>query len=447
MKRGDSYRIAISVGYEDGGQKKKYKTWKPSPGMSAKQIEKEVNRVAIRFEEECENNQDYDCNTTFRDFTKRWFRDYAAKNVKTNTYDGYMRIVPRINEAIGGIKLIDLKPKHIIQFLENLGEEGIRIDSKYICDVDFKAIAEKRNLSWRKIAKLSGMPTATLYRVYSYQTVAKSTVDKLCEALNLSASETFRPVGKTKLSKQSMLHQFRLISSILSTAVYWQLIPDNPCKRVKPPKSERHEAKYLNIEEAKKLIELLKSEEIQFRTYVLLLLYTGIRRGEACGLKWPDIDMDNNMINIERTLTYSPRKGIIFETPKTSSSVRTVIVSEIVTGMLREYRKWQNEQRVILGDKWANNELVFSGWNGEPEQPSRASGRFATFIKHSDLPHISLHSLRHTNASLLIAGGIDMKTVSARLGHAKMSTTSDIYTHLINSANDKAADTLDQVLS
>jgi integrase len=100
-----------------------------------------------------------------------------------------------------------------------------------------------------------------------------------------------------------------------------------------------------------------------------------------------------------------------------------------------------------LGDRWIDYDLIFPAWNGKPEDPSKASDRFRRFIEKSELPYVSLHSLRHTNATLLIAGGADLKTVSGRLGHARQSTTFDVYAHAIRSANDKAAELMDEILS
>ena len=162
---------------------------------------------------------------------------------------------------------------------------------------------------------------------------------------------------------------------------------------------------------------------------------------------WSDIDFDNKIISIDRAMYYAPQKVIYFEMPKTTSSVRKIAVSETVLDLLREYKAWQDEKKSECGDKWENHELIFTGWNGKPEQPSRIGSRFRAFMKHNDLPHISLHSLRHTNTTLLIAAGIDSKTVSLRLDHAKLSTTIDIYTQVIESINAKTTETLDTFLS
>ncbi|MBQ4262406.1 MAG: site-specific integrase [Ruminococcus sp.] len=115
--------------------------------------------------------------------------------------------------------------------------------------------------------------------------------------------------------------------------------------------------------------------------------------------------------------------------------------------MLRDYRAWQNERRERMGDRWEEHDRVFTRDDGKPIHPDTITGWFSRFIKRSDLPDISIHSLRHTNATLLINSGIPITTISARLGHANPSTTTKIYTHAIQSADAAAADALDTIFS
>jgi integrase len=113
---------------------------------------------------------------------------------------------------------------------------------------------------------------------------------------------------------------------------------------------------------------------------------------------------------------------------------------------LKEYRKWQTEQRLAVGDQWEDCDQLFTQWNVKPAHPDTITKWFEDFIKQTDLPQIHLHSLRHTNATLMIAGGEDIRTVSKRLGHAQVTTTVNTYTHAIQSADAKAAETLENIL-
>ncbi len=234
---------------------------------------------------------------------------------------------------------------------------------------------------------------------------------------------------------------------MLETAVQWQLIPLNPCKRVKAPRAEHKEAKYLDEEQAAHLIDLLNDEPITYKTMILLLLNSGLRRAELCGLCWQDIDLDNAVLEVWRNTLYLPERGIYDDTPKTASSQRSIKLPAVCIPMLKEYRAWQWQERLKLGDQWHDHDRVFARWNGEPMHPDTLTNWFSDFVKRNDLPPITVHSLHHTNASLLIAAGTNLRTVSARLGHSQTSTTLNTYSHAIRSADAAAADTLNDLLS
>lgn len=199
--------------------------------------------------------------------------------------------------------------------------------------------------------------------------------------------------------------------------------------------------------QATHMIELHDAEPIQYITMVLLLLYTGMRRGELCGLEWKDIDLKGRILSIQRASQYTPEKGVFVKSTKTTSSIRTIKLPAIAVELLRDYRVWQLEQRFADGDQWENHDRLYTSWSGRPAHPETLTAWFEEFIKRTDLPSIHIHSLRHTNATLLIAGGEDIRTVSRRLGHAQVTTTVSTYTHAIQSADAKAAETLENVLS
>lgn len=217
-------------------------------------------------------------------------------------------------------------------------------------------------------------------------------------------------------------------------------------EHVKPPKIEQKEAMCLDEKQTAYMVELLDKEPIQYKTAVILLLYSGMRRGELCGLTWTDFDFDNHLVAISKASQYLPGKGIFLKETKTKGSTRTIKLPGVTFTLLKEYRKWQNEQRLALGDRWNDNERLFKQWNGEPISPDTLTGWFGCFVKRNSLPQIHLHSLRHINASILIAAGGDVRTVSGRLRHSQTSTTLNIYSHVIQSADARAAETLENIL-
>lgn len=194
------------------------------------------------------------------------------------------------------------------------------------------------------------------------------------------------------------------------------------------------------------MLNCLSGEPIQYQTIVVLFIYSGMRRGELCGLNWDDVDIQNEVIHIRRNLLYLPEKGIYEDTTKNKTSERAVKLSSEAFTFLLEHRLEQNRIRVASGDSWQESGKVFTRSNGMPLHPDTITGWFHKFIIKNHLPYVTIHSLRHTNASLLIANGINLTTVSKRLGHANTATTTKIYAHAIKSADEIAADTLQDIL-
>jgi len=445
-ERNGKYKITASLGYRQGKQLRMHLTWTPDPDLSKPQVKKELARVVADFERKCETGIDYDDTITFEEFSKIWLRDYATKQLRVNTVNGYVGLLERINAAIGDIRLAAIKPRHLLAFYDNLYEDGVRSDLVCVAKGDLAALLKSKGFTHRALEEASGVSRTTIFQAVHGKNVAVCCVEKLCAALEVKMKDHFEVVGKKKLSDNTVSHYHKLLSTMFTTAVYWQVIESNPCKRVKPPKVRRKEAKYLDEKGAAKLLALLDGEDEQFRAMVYTLLYTGFRRGEICGLKWEDINFDDETIEVKRTLIYTKETGVFFDETKTDASHRVLKVSSEAISILRQHRVAQMKDRMKQGAGWQDTGLVFTEPDGSPIKPNTAGSRFRSFIKRNDLPPISMHSMRHTNATLLISAGVNIRTVADRLGHAETSTTSDIYSHAIMSANAAAADTLSDIL-
>ncbi len=450
-KRGDSYRFTVSCGYDiNGKQIRKTTTWTPPEGMTARKAEKEARRQAVLFEEKCRSGQILDGIMKFADFSEKWF-DYAEKQLRPTTIAGYRHFIKRILPAIGHIHLDKLRPYHLMALYDNLAEAGIRDDVHCRCTVDFKAFLKSKGITAVQLSERAGLGVNTLYAINRGGNIKKDTAQKIEVALELE-EPIFEPVDADKpLTGNTVSHYHKLLSSMLSTAVKWQLIYDNPCLRVEPPKVQKKEASYLDEAQAQKLLDLLDKEPITYRTMITLLLHTGMRRGELCGLEWNDIDLDAGLLDIQRSSLYLPEKGVFMDDTKNNSSKRVLKLTPDAVQLLRRYRAWQGRERLRLGDqwveKWEEHPRLFTTWNGKPLHPSTVTGWFHDFVERNGLPPVSIHSLRHTNATLLIAAGTNVRTVSAHLGHSQTSTTMNIYAHNIKSAEAAAADALQGVLS
>ena len=186
---------------------------------------------------------------------------------------------------------------------------------------------------------------------------------------------------------------------------------------------------------------VLENESIKYETYFKLIIATGMRRGECCGLKWSDIDYEKNSIHIQRNVVKITGEDIIVKDTKTAAGDRYVYFSPEMESLLKEYYRecvWQAD--AYEARKLTADDFVFRKHDSQdPMTPSTFTWRFKLILKKNGLPEkLNVHSLRHSNASLLIAGGADVATVAGLLGHSQPSTTLDIYTHAFDK-NKKAA--------
>ncbi len=381
---------------------------------------------------------------TFAEFVDRWRRDYAEQNLAPKTLVRYEELLRRILPAIGNIRLDKLQPHHLMAFYASL--QGVERQS----GVSVKAtprllsVFKKSGMTRQALADEAECHVNTIYRLIKGQGVDIRIAQAACDILDIPFEEGVESTKSVQqLAGKTINHHHRLISAILNQAVFWQVITDNPARRVKPPKFERKEAKYLDEKQTATLLRLLDNEPHQNQVMIRFFLFSGVRRGELCGLEWKDIDFKNHMITICRTSQYLPEKGIFTKGTKTDSSVRTIKLPEQAFELLKEHRKWQRTKRIAMGDRWVDCDRLFTQDDGTPIHPDSISGWFHNFISRTDLPQISIHSLRHTNITLLLAAGIPLRTVSYRAGHAQTSTTANIYSHAIRTADEKAAEVLE----
>lgn len=463
----NSYRITVSVGYDGNGKQiKRQKTIKLDPKLKEKQKEKELERQAFLFQEEVDRGTYLDADKlTFGQFIEKWLKDYAEPNLAPKTLYRYKELLDtRIIPALGHIKLSKLQPTHLTAFYNNLREAGIRIDSKYIAKPELQNLINDRGLSHIDTAQASGISDRTFSGMISGMSVSHKTAQAVAKALEVKLDSIFKMNGVPGgLSERTILHHHRLISSILTAAVQWQLILISPADRVKPPAPEKSKAEHFDEIQTDYILQLMESEPIKYQAMINLAIFGGMRLGELSGLDWDDIDMDNNLLRIQQAEQYLPTKGKYTKSPKNESSKRVISLPDTAISIMRKYKLWQNGQKAKLGDLWVDNSHIFTAWNGEPMFPDTPSKWFHKFIaKHNNkimnddripkeekakqlLPEVNFHGLRHTNATLLIGQGVDVTTVSSRLGHARTSTTTDIYSHALKKPDIEAANKLENL--
>lgn len=425
-KKGIAYRIRVSYGCNsEGNQIRKSFTWTPEAGMSEREIQRELSKEVIDFENRVRGGL-VDRNIRFSEFSVKWIEEYVAKQLSPKYRHEAEKLLVDINKVIGHIPIQDLK-KGDLQEL-------------------YRILAEK--------------PYTTFKRI-----------------LNVNGKQQAKKVSRYR-SPSTIRHYHRIISAILTKATQWDYLEHNIClgKRIELPKCEKHDPKCLQDHDIRTLVECLKNAPIQYKTLIKLILYTGMRNGEAMGLEWQDIDFSQNMISVRRVSQYLGGIGVFTKEPKNKTSVRTIPVVPEVMGMLRKYREWQVEQIKQVGELWKvnpddPNEIFCDHWhqcvhkddvknvycsdthkcddyrdadrlftqkNGIPMHPDTGLRWLKRLIAKTDLPDIGIHSLRHTNVSIMLAKGVPLSTVAKLVGHSSPDTTMKIYAHSISTAESMA---------
>ena len=386
-KRGkNSYRLTVSEGFDLNGK----------PMIHRKTVhgnKKDAEVELAKFVTEVQNGLIIDGKSLkFSEFTEIWKRDYGSKELAPSTYKRYCRMLEtRLLPYFGHFYINKIKPTDIMKFYDLL-------------EKDTQLVRKKGN----------------------------------------NGSKTKKP-----LSGKTILEHHRLLRAMLHKAVYWQLIVANPAERVQPPKARKPKRKSYDDEQTKILLEnleLLPSEDTKYKVAIILTVFTGVRLGELMGLEWTDVDFKNGIISINRSSQYLSDMGVFTKVPKTESSIREIAIPEFIISLLEEYKLWYEEQKSIYDELWMNSDRLFVQADGKPMHPSTISKWFVKYVGQIGLPVINFHGLRHTNASLLVAQNIDIAVISARLGHAQISTTLDFYVHPLLSHNRKAGYALENLL-
>ena len=386
-KRGkNSYRLIVSEGYDLHGK----------PMIHRKTVhgtKKDAQVELAKFVTEVQNGLVVDGKSLkFSEFTEIWKRDYGSKELAPSTYKRYCRMLEtRLLPYFGHFYINKIRPTDIMKFYDLL-------------EKDTQLVRKKGN----------------------------------------NGSKTKKP-----LSGKTILEHHRLLRAMLHRAVYWQLIVANPAERVQPPKARKPKRKSYDDEQTKILLEnleLLPSEDAKYKVAIILTVFTGVRLGELMGLEWQDVDFKNGILSINRSSQYLADMGVFTKVPKTESSIREIAIPEFIISLLEEYKLWYEEQKSIYGELWTNSDRLFVQADGKPMHPSTISKWFVRYVAQIGLPVINFHGLRHTNASLLVAQNIDIAIISARLGHAQISTTLNFYVHPLLSHNRKAGYALEILL-
>lgn len=262
--------------------------------------------------------------------------------------------------------------------------------------------------------------------------------------LYASLREHGRADGKGGLSVRTVRLVHAVVHRMFRDAVRWEQIPRNPADSADPPRAtggKAHKLPVWTAHELRTFLDACRASDDPWLSLWTFLATTGARRAEGLGLRWADIDFDAGHCRIVQQVVLAD--GVLMvDTPKTTSSARPIALDATTVAVLREHRRRQSEVRLMMGPGWHDHGLVWCRPTGEPLRPKRVNELLKGSLRGVDVPPLSPHGLRHTWATLALESGVPAKVVADRLGHTRIGTTLDIYTHSTPVMHRDAADTV-----
>lgn len=421
-----SYRIEVLLGEDSQGRKIRERISYRPEAKTPKKAEKEVLKFALDWEKEVKNGSAFiDGNkTTFSELVSLWEKNSLNPNVLKGSLtqsvkEGYINTLNyHVIPEIGHMKLNSITSEHIDKIVNRLLEEG------------------KRPSTIRNVF-------GCVRSCFNYAVRKKKVFENPC--LRCEPLPEIKNDHKYNVFNEDQVERF--LKDALTREYEFEV------------KRESHRP-YSYIEHTE--------VSLQFRTYFTLAVFGGFRRGEMVGLNWEDIDSEQRTITIRRSVSLSKEKGNhvqYIKDPKTEAGKRTVKVPEICFKLLSEWEKEQRQICLQLGTAWdghrgrdfQKNPVFIQTDTGKRMNVQTPTAKFRKILKaynqavtkegHEEdcLPIIRLHELRHTCATHLLANGVDIETVSQRIGHSKASFTLDVYGHALPEKDDTASDVLEKI--
>lgn len=420
-ERGAGYQITVSCGRDIFGKKLiETTTYIPDPSLTPKKRQKAVEDFARKFEEQIKGGIAMDGRKiTLQGFVTRWLAEYAAQKLQPGTVEAYTaELNDKILPALGHLKLTELRPATLNSFFIAMTRDGARKDGK------------PGGYSRATIKKTQDVLSSVLRTAVDWELIEKNPMDKV------------RSVGEVAADKIEFFTPEQ-------AATFLDYIEKPYTIKTKGHDRTDDTGKGYTVGDYERTKEIPE----QLRVLFNLAVYAGLRKGELLALEWSDIDFDNDTVSVSKAVSVVAGQQITKE-PKTKTSRRVVSIPHFLTQRIKALKVERLKYRLSLGDYWQGAEWVFIQDNGKQMSYSTPYSAFQDTIARynagkpeaQQLPAIPFHGLRHTSATLLIASKQDVRTVSARLGHAQASTTMNIYAHALQETDRKAADALENIL-
>ena len=344
--------------------------------MSAKQIEKELTRQLVLFDEECKESAQANGHIKFEMFGRQWYAEQVAGKLANKTQVDYEQKLGRVYKTLGHLYLDKITVRQLQKYIDSLSQPGANLRD----------------------------PTKGLS--------PKSVKEYLCVI-----SDVFEYAVQMEMLPRNPCRLVKL-----------------------PPMNRKEEKRCFTLSEAQTFLDSLTQDApLHYQVFFSLALFGGFRREELYGFEFTDFDFDNHIVTVRRASLYTVKHGVYTAETKTEKSHRALKLPAWIFDFAKQLRAERTAQRLMLGDQWHESGRLFTKADGSPATPDAAYNCLQRFCENKDLPFYGIHSFRHLNASLLIFNGEDIRTVSAVLGHAQTSTTLNIYAHTFAEAQARAS--------
>ena len=422
-----SYMVRVFNGRRtDGKQVFASETFIPTE-KTPKRIKAELDAFVREFEMRVHEGRFINGNKlTFDQFVIDWTNGWATKNLTLSSIQDYSRILEkRVAPYIGGLKMAKISPLHIQRIIDEESANGLKIKTV------------KRTFT-------------AINSVFKYAFQMQVICENPCQRVQLPREK----VDNMNKGYVEEIHCFdleqanRFLKALTMEYVYTE--KEHDCLWGKSGKVYHVKAREKRL-----------AVSLQYQAFFTLALFSGFRRGEMLALVWDDINFDERTIRINKA-TANLKEGQVIKSPKTSAGYRTIRLPKQCFDILRKWKLEERAHAFQMGEKWKGKQIldfgqqwVFIQKNGEQMNISSPRQKFKDIIAwynrqcdpNQRLPEIRLHDLRHTSATLLLASGIDIETVTKRMGHKHASTTLDVYGHALESVDITASEKLERLLA